>query len=418
MSNSTKGIHNRAYAVVVGGGTAGLGALRALGDQNVPIAHADWEWNPDVFSVHVRRRQRLTDPRLNESGFVNNLCRFGQTFPTKPVLFPCSDWAVWYVTKNKSTLERQFHIPLSGFEITERILSKDRLYRFLESEGYPTPKTIYPSNGANAKLDSGIGYPCIVKPSQSHVFQKIFGKKAIVVRSDSELRTALSDFQRFDLVPCVQEIVPGNASSVVSLGSYFDRNSIPRGILTTRRIRAFPLSFGTGSRVVSEHLPRVAELAIRIAKSLSFHGIADIDFIEDRRDGKLKLVDFNPRCFGEVYLSAKTGSNIPLIAYFDMLGGTLGNASQVDGIVWVDNVYDLLAFYEECRIGKESLSAFLRQFSPSLVYSTLTVKDPFPTFQQLWLSISRFRRWKRKKLQLDRDIRPDSRSTQMSSRTS
>ena len=364
---------------------AGVGAVRSLSEQDVPIAHADWEWNPDVFSVHVRTRQRLESPMVNEPGFVFGLSRFGATFRRKPVLFPCSDCAVWYVAKHKATLERHFHIPLSRFGIIEKILMKDKLYRFLESRGYPTPRTVYPLHRATVTVESGITYPCIVKPSQSHIFRKLFGRKVILVRNDTELRRALSLFQHYALDPCVQEIIPGDSSSVVSVGGYFDKHSRPIAMLTTRRIREFPLSFGTGSRIVTECLPEVAELATQIVASLSFHGIADIDFIEDKRDDKLKLIDFNPRCWGEVYISAKAGADIPLSAYLDTLGTEVKDTSQMDGVRWVDNVADVLAFFQEYRAGKASLSAFSRQFGPRQVYSTLTVKDPFPAFQEVWL---------------------------------
>jgi predicted ATP-grasp superfamily ATP-dependent carboligase len=51
-----------------------------------------------------------------------------------------------------------------------------------------------------------------------------------------------------------------------------------------------------------------------------FHGISQVEFKLDRRDGRFKLIEINPRLWQWHSLAEACGVNIPHIAYRDLLG--------------------------------------------------------------------------------------------------
>jgi predicted ATP-grasp superfamily ATP-dependent carboligase len=157
---------DKTYALVVGGVTSGMGAVRCLTYEDVPVAVADWHWHPALFSRYVKRKQKLPDPITDQSKFIQALSTFGRTFSRKPVLFPCTDDAVRAIAESRNILENEFHVPSSGLDVVETVLNKEKLYRFLEKNGYSTPRTFY--NPISEKDTQRIGFPCLIKPVYSH----------------------------------------------------------------------------------------------------------------------------------------------------------------------------------------------------------------------------------------------------------
>jgi len=378
-------VENKTYALVVGGETSGMGTVRCLAYEDVPVAIADWRWHPALFSLHVKRKQKLPDPVTDQSKFIEVLSAFGRTFSKKPVLFPCTDEAVCLIAECRNMLENEFHVPLSGFDVVETILNKEKLYRFLEKSGYSAPRTIY--NPISEKDTQRIGFPCLIKPAYSHEFRRLFRTKVMTARNDKELRNALALVSSCDISVCIQEIIPSSSSSIVSALGYFDKNSRPLVLITTRRVREWPLGFGTTCRVRMERLPHVALLACQIVRDLGYHGIADLDFIEDRRDGSLKLIDFNPRCCVEIYLSAKSRSNIPFVAYMDSLRISLSIRSRSETLEWANLGEDLVSCLFHWWHGTFSLSSLFRHATAPAIHSTLSASDPLPAAQKTLLSL-------------------------------
>lgn len=60
--------------------------------------------------------------------------------------------------------------------------------------------------------------------------------------------------------------------------------------------------------------------SLMILRNLRYHGVAHLDFRRDRRDGQVKLLDFNPRIAGSNEISIKSGVNFALMPYRLALG--------------------------------------------------------------------------------------------------
>jgi biotin carboxylase len=64
----------------------------------------------------------------------------------------------------------------------------------------------------------------------------------------------------------------------------------------------------------------MVDAGLRFLAALGFHGISQVEFKRDPRDGRYKLMEINPRLFQWHGLAAACGVDLPRLAYCDLLG--------------------------------------------------------------------------------------------------
>jgi predicted ATP-grasp superfamily ATP-dependent carboligase len=64
----------------------------------------------------------------------------------------------------------------------------------------------------------------------------------------------------------------------------------------------------------------VVESGTAMLREVRFHGVAQVEFKRDPRNGVLKLIEVNPRLWQWHGLAAECGVDLTCIAYLDLLG--------------------------------------------------------------------------------------------------
>lgn len=110
--------------------------------------------------------------------------------------------------------------------------------------------------------------------------------------------------------PMIQEYIPGEIQDICVL---FNEGQ-PRAAMAQRRRVMFPPSGGVG--IVNETIeaPDLTEMAIRLLKEMSWHGVAQVEFKMDR-EGTPRLMEVNPKFWGTLELSIAAGINFPYLLY-------------------------------------------------------------------------------------------------------
>jgi len=62
------------------------------------------------------------------------------------------------------------------------------------------------------------------------------------------------------------------------------------------------------------------DAGLSLLRALSFHGISQVEFKHDPRDGRYKLMEVNPRLWQWHGLATATGVDLTRIAYLDLIG--------------------------------------------------------------------------------------------------
>jgi predicted ATP-grasp superfamily ATP-dependent carboligase len=136
---------------------------------------------------------------------------------------------------------------------------------------------------------------------------------------------------------------------------------------------------------VTVDLPIIEELAERFLRAIDYHGIVEIEFKRDTRDGLYKLLDVNARTWGFHWVGSACGVDFPYLAYADQLGLPVGRTRASAGIGWVRLLTDIPTAFADILHGSLSLGQYLRSLRSARVEAVLDWHDPLPFFAEFLL---------------------------------
>jgi predicted ATP-grasp superfamily ATP-dependent carboligase len=94
------------------------------------------------------------------------------------------------------------------------------------------------------------------------------------------------------------------------------------------------------------------EQAIKLFSAISYHGIMDLDFRLDRRDGRYYLLDFNPRIGAQFRLFEDSdGIDVVRALHLDLTRRGVRTGPQIEGRTFIVEFQDLLSSYSCYRSG-------------------------------------------------------------------
>jgi D-aspartate ligase len=287
----------------------GLAAIRSLGRAGITVLALDHRASPLGFRSRYARPVRVPDPAVEEDGFVAAVAEAGPG-----VLFPTHDPPLNALARNRDRLDG-FLFPFPSWDRLEAIQDKRHQLEAAVAAGVEIPQTVYPSSASEL---ADVPLPALVKPQHPDGFKRTFGKQAFRCETRAELERAYADAQPFG--PMVQELVPGGDDELYSLGSYLREDGEPLGLFSGRKLKQVPPLVGTCRVGEAVWVEEVVDAGLRFLRGLGYHGISQVEFKRDPRDGRYKLMEINPRLWQWHGLAAACGVDLPLIAYRDLTG--------------------------------------------------------------------------------------------------
>ena len=239
-----------------------------------------------------------------------------------------------------------------------------------------------------------ISYPCALKPVHSHAFARHFaGMKAFRVHNDDDMRAALSRTVAFGIEMIVTEIIPGDDDQFFSYYSYIDEEGEPLLHATKRKLRQYPIWFGSGCFHVTDRNPEVAELGLRFFEGVGLRGLGNVEFKRDARDGRLKLIECNHRFTAATGLMRAAGLDLPLFVYNKLTDRPLPPVDEYrPGMTMWYPMRDVRAFAAYRRQGEISLLPWLRSIVRRHHYPVASLSDPRPVLANNLRVFGRVRR--------------------------
>jgi predicted ATP-grasp superfamily ATP-dependent carboligase len=299
------------------------------------------------------------------------------------VILPCSDTGLEFVATRRAWLERLgYHVIESDDDVTLAMLDKARTYELATRVGIDVPKTYVVDSltSAEAAVDE-IGFPCALKPRDSVRFGDRFGVKAMVLTGVDDLKEMYERVDGTDLSVVITEIVRGTDGEYSSYYTYLDEDGEPLLHFTKCKLRQFPLGFGIGTYHVSRWDAEVADIGLRFFQGIGLRGIGNVEFKRDGRDGRLKLIECNPRFTLADALVRRAGVDMATLAYRRALGLPCAPIRGFrDGVrQWHPNL-DFHSFVNGRRSGEISTLGWLRSLAHMQHFPVFDWRDPAPTF--------------------------------------
>lgn len=275
--------------------------------------------------MHSRYARPLVvpDPVSEPHECLELLSEVGRAIETRAVLLPTGEAPLRLASANREALGEVYDFCLPERETLAVLCDKRLQYARLGELGTALPLTISPNFADEAADAFGkLGSPCLMKPAVSDLWTATRKSKLRVIRNADDARTAYLEMEAAGCGAVMQEFIPGPDTDVLAAHSYTSTEGRFLGTAVKRKVRQDPPGFGNGSYYMTvEHEGVIAE-AVRLLEGLRYRGIAGTEFKIDARDGRLKLMEINPRTAASGHVITAAGIDLPWLLYQDVTGAS------------------------------------------------------------------------------------------------
>ena len=295
--------------------------LRSLGLARIPCVVVAEPGEPTRYSRFARVVLDWADAWDRPEALVESLEKFGAAQAVPPVLFYEEDRELLVVSRYRDRLRRYFRFVVPDAELVEDLVDKGRFQALAQRLDLPVPpaRLLDPSVDA-VPLD--LEFPIALKPivRRGDRWTPIAGSaKALRVDAPAALVTLWPRLAAAGIPVLLQQLIRGPETAIESYHVYAGEHGETVGEFTGRKIRTWPTSHGDSTALEITDAPDVLALGRDLVTRLGLRGVAKFDF-KRGPDGRLYLLEVNPRFTLWHHLGARAGVNIPAQVYGDLVG--------------------------------------------------------------------------------------------------
>ncbi|GLW99711.1 ATP-grasp domain-containing protein [Microtetraspora sp. NBRC 16547] len=337
----------------------GVGAIRSLGRAGVPVyAVTEDRYTPAAASRHLTARiPWATSGTEPPARLVEKLLAIGRRLPRPVVAVATDDEAAVLLAEHRKTLEEHFLLPPVPPGLPRMLAGKEGLHDLCVAHGVPTPSSVrVTSRCQTARLAEAMTFPVVIKDCDPFVrLSAPAVRGSTVVRTPAELCAASEKWPESPNV-LVQEYLPHERTTDWTSQICCDVDGEPVVVFTGVKVRSWPPRTGVTTFGYTAANPELAELTARFCRGIGYSGVASLDWRLDQRDGRYKLLDFNPRV-GAQFRLFQTDRGVDLVRALHLTltgrAGTVG--TPVGGRRYVLEHLDapaLLSYRGRGRVGR------------------------------------------------------------------
>jgi len=323
-------------------------------------------------------------------------------FKSRPVLISSSDQFVVAAARHSDELAR--HYTLSpGIALQALLCDKKTQYELAAAHAMPMPMTSCAESPEDVlRFGAGARFPALMKPLHFREWRRLptdhslFSAKIAIADSRDELVRQYSSVAKVTPTVILQEIIDGPDTAKRVYLSCYDSGSRRIANAMFRELRCDPLGFGPATMSEPVDDDETDDVCNRFLRSIGYIGVCEIEMKRDSRDGRIKLIEANPRLSGGGDAAPYVGVDLCWLHYLDLIGQTPSPVHPAHGKVrhvvlrsdgaaipaylsagtlnWMDVVRSYrppLAFYDldrrDLKYSAETILVFLRSMARGLI---------------------------------------------------
>ena len=363
--------HDESTACVAGD----MDLVRALGLGGITSVVLADAGAPPRYSRFCVQAWPWPDAWASPDVVLITLAQVARAHPGRPVLYYQCDADLLLFSRHRESIGRGFRMVMAEASLVEDLVDKSRFQALAERLGLPVPRAVVVPSGATEIDPQSLRFPVIVKPVTRHPSwtDRWGGAKAVLVETSRELQAAAADLARHAAL-LVQEMVAGPEAAIESYHVYVDPGGTIAGEFTGRKLRTLPSCRGDSTALVTTDAADVRATGRDVTRRLSLTGVAKLDF-KRGPDGRLYLLEVNPRFTLWHHLAAVAGLNIPALVHADLTGGERPQrAAARAGVCWCRDLKDVRA----ARASGMSLREWVQWARTCEAHTPFTWDDPLP----------------------------------------
>lgn len=364
----------------------GLSTIRCLGEHGVHTVAVDYAGSQTYGAASKYTSERLVAPHYKQEtdAFIQFLKDYASKQSSPPVLIPCHDSYVEVIDAHLSELRRYYLIPQTEQGLYTKAMNKEALHRLAQEHGIPVPETVRVTEPSYIdKVEAELGYPCVVKPTDSPSFVAVFRRKLFKVFNRQELEAAVAQAEQEGLEVIVQRIIPGFDDHMYTYDAYLNQDSKVTHWVTCQKFRQYPINFGASVYTGQRYVPELHAIGAPFLEAIGWKGFAEIEFKKDAETGKFYLIEINVRITNLNQLLYKVGINFPYITYRELTGSPVEPKAvtrDTNRVFWYF-FEDMLAIRGYVRTKQLSVGQVVRSLFKPKAYAIWDWKDPRPAWE-------------------------------------
>jgi D-aspartate ligase len=347
--------------------------LALAGVRSTVFAHRD---NPVRYSRSVDAAVSWRAPRSDPGARAEQLLEFAASQPEPPVLYYDSDWDLLLVSRHRERLRRAFRFVIADAELVEDLVDKARFQVLAERLDLPVPRAMEVPAGGPGPQPGDLRFPLLAKPliREHSTWRLVSRAKAIAVETPAALDAVRERMSGGGVDMLLQEAIPGPESRIESYHVYVDESGRVAGEFTGRKLRTHPPGYGYSTAITITRSDEVAALGRELVERLELRGVAKLDF-KRGPDGRLHLLEVNPRFNLWHHPGALAGVNLPALVHRDLAGLERAAPAPVrPGVTWCSLAHD----WQAARAEGIGLADWLRWTVACEAKSGFAWDDPLP----------------------------------------
>jgi len=372
-----KARHSRPPAIVLGGSANALSIVRSLGRAGVTCYAICNPQGEVKYSRFCKWIDVSKTPGTVPESWAAYLLGHESNHLRGAVLLAASDEAIELIAEHRRALSEKFRLDLSNPKAQLCMLNKLCTYEAAQRAGVPTPRFwVAGTREQVEKLKDKLSYPLILKPFFSHRLKAPFN----VAQTFEGLLDAFDATCHAGIKTFLVEMIPGCDDKLCSYYTYLDENGDNLFDYTKRIIRRYPLTVGRGVYHVTDHVPDVKELSMKLFREVGLLGIANAEFKLDEGDGQLKLIECNARFTAADCLLTASGLNLSLFVYNRLMGHPKPTPTsfRLGTRLWYP-LRDFLAYRQLNRMGLLRFYQWVRSILHPQIFPFFRWDDPLPS---------------------------------------
>jgi predicted ATP-grasp superfamily ATP-dependent carboligase len=275
----------------------GLQISRFLWKSGVPVIGIA----EDHRSHHAKTRSVVR--MIPSTELINDPFRFLEEitgeFDARPVLIPCRDEYVWWLSDYQEKIQDHAYFLLPPSDVLMRLSDKVQFYTWAMENQLPIPTTHFIHNFEELdRAEKELSFPVVIKPPRHTVeWMLATGGHKVFKADDAEtLRDLAEKYLKVAGVFILQTWIEGPDANMHSFFSCLDRqgNTLTSCVIA-KKLRQWPPDIGVGALSMQVHIEEVENTALELLRKVGYIGPSSVQFKQDEVSKKFYIIEVNTR---------------------------------------------------------------------------------------------------------------------------
>ena len=305
----------------------GLNLMRDLLSHGVRAVGIDCYPEHEGFRSVYGKSYLCPDPDTEPGRWLDFMRSLSRELGARPVFIPAADIFVSALGAHADGLQEHFLFSRASVSRQAELATKQQQYALAERYGFPCPRTAPVHSAADLEaFCREARFPCLLKPRSQREWESLppgntlRGRKLVTAETGPELEKHYHSVAPYQPEAVAQEIIAGPDDAKYCYLSVYGCDGARLGHCVVREFRAHPPQFGSGSIVQPVIDDEIAGLCDGFLRAIGYAGLCEIEVKRDVRDGRVRLIEINPRATVTGDCARYAGVKLGWLHYLDLIG--------------------------------------------------------------------------------------------------